>query len=440
MNSAASRVGTYGAKLATLLGTASLLTLANAVASHAQEQQIAAAQTAQNEPVPETILITGSLIRGTAPVGAPVTQFTPQDFARTGALTVAELFRTFPGANVNPIAVATNSGANIERGAKVNIRGLDTGAATRSLLMIDGIRFPAQGNGLDSIDPSVIPALALDHIDILADGASATYGSDAIAGVINLILKRNMDGAITQLRWTTAEGGKNRYLASAIWGRTWDGGQITLSYEWYNDSPTMGNAHSNLTVDYSPWGLDDRRPIGSSIPATLSTGPPAQPGGGKIGTSALLGHGCTNCYAVPLGTGGNFDPGVGGVGPTAPFSASTLNWSSFNTPGNSGSNGVRNQFNPYEISWYDAAQQRNAAVITIDQRLTSNISFYGSGFYSNRRSTFYNANIGNRDRQQRSSRRRGADLQPLLSERRRADEFARQLQHHARDSECHLRL
>jgi iron complex outermembrane receptor protein len=390
MNSTALRVGT-GAKLATLLGTASLLAFAGAVAAHAQEPQIVGVQTAQDEPIPETVLITGSLIRGTASVGAPVTQFAPQDFTRTGALTVAELFRTFPGANVQPIAAATNSGSNIERGAKVNIRGLDSGAATRSLLMIDGIRFPAQGNGLDSIDPSVIPALALDHIDILADGASATYGSDAIGGVINIILKRNMDGAITQLRWTTAEGGKNRYLASAIWGRTWDGGQITLSYEWYDDSPTMGNAHSNLTVDYSPWGFDDRRPIGSSIPATLSTGAPAQPGGGKVGTSALLGHGCTNCYAVPLGTGGNFDPGVGGLGPTAPFSASTLNWSSFNVSGNSGSNGVRNQFNPYEFSWYDAAQQRNAAVITIDQRLTSNISFYGSGFYSNRRSTFYNA-------------------------------------------------
>ena len=75
MNSIASRVGTYGAKLATLLGTVSLLTLANAIASHAQGQADRAAQTAQNEPVPETVLITGSLIRGTAPVGAPVTNF-----------------------------------------------------------------------------------------------------------------------------------------------------------------------------------------------------------------------------------------------------------------------------------------------------------------------------------------------------------------------------
>ena len=233
---------------------------------------------------------------------------------------------------MNPIGAATNSGSNIERGAKVNIRGLDSGAATRSLLMVDGIRFPAQGNGLDSIDPSIIPALALDHIDILADGASATYGSDAIAGVINLILKRNMDGAITQLRWTTAEGGKNRYLASAIWGRTWDGGQITLSYEWYDELALDGKrpfqSHRRL------FALGIGRQTADRIVHSrrrFRRDAPVQPGGGiKIGTSALLGHGCTNCYAVPLGTGGNFDPGVGGVGPTAPFSASTLNWSSFN--------------------------------------------------------------------------------------------------------------
>src|SRR6185503_16198737 len=269
-----------------------------------------------------------SLIRGTAAVGVPVTNLAPQDFAMVGALNAADLFRSIPQFNVQPGGVATNSGATIERAVKVNLRGLDTGTATRSLLMVDGMRFPGQGNGQCVVDPSIIPALSLDHIDVLADGSSATYGSDAVSGVINIILKRNMDGATTQLRWTTAQGGKNRYLASAIWGRTWDGGQITLSYEWYDESPVMGNAHSNLTTDYSPWGLDDRRQVASAVPPILSTGAPAQPGGGpNVGTSAQLGHGCTNCYSIPFGTGQNF---IGGLGPTAPFSGSTLNWASFN--------------------------------------------------------------------------------------------------------------
>src|SRR5258705_2226280 len=232
-----------GAKLATLLGTASLLTMANAISAYAQGQQVA-----QNEEIPETVLITGSLIRGAGAVGVPVTNLGPQDFAMSGALTTADLARPCPAANVAAGPVATMSGANIERATKVNIRGLDSGTATRSLMMIDGMRFPGQGNGLCEIDPSVVPAIAQDHIDILVDGASATYGSDAIGGVINIILKRNMDGAITQLRYSTAQGGKNRYLASAIWGRTWDGGQVTLSYDWYDDSPIMGHAHSNSTI------------------------------------------------------------------------------------------------------------------------------------------------------------------------------------------------
>src|SRR5258706_8684460 len=198
MNSTALRGGTYGAKLATLLGTASFLAMANAASSYAQEPQVAQTQTAQNGQIPETILITGSLIRGTSPVGAPVTNLTQRDFVRTGALTTADLFRTVPAANVSPGAVATNT-ANIERATRVNLRGLDSGVATRSLLLIDGVRFPPQASGICVIDPSIIPALALDRIDILADGASATYGSDAIGGVINLILKRNMDGAIAQL-------------------------------------------------------------------------------------------------------------------------------------------------------------------------------------------------------------------------------------------------
>ena len=358
--------------------------MGNAVDAQAQ------GEVAQADEIPETVLITGSLIRGTTAVGVPVTNLSPQDFAMTGALTTADLFRTFPAANVAPGPVATMSGANIDRGTKVNIRGLDTGNATRSLLMIDGMRFPGQGNGQCVIDPSIIPALSLDHIDVLVDGASATYGSDAVGGVVNIILKRNMDGAITQARWTTTEGGKNRYLASAVWGRTWDGGQVTLSYEWYSESPMPGNFHSKFGIDHSPYGFDDRTPLGSSLPATLSTGAPAQPGGGNVGTSANIGHGCTNFYAVPLGTGQNWDAGASGVGPLVPYSASTLNWSNFNDPSNRGTNGLRNQFDPFDIAYYDARQERNGGHITVDQRLTSNISFYGSGFYSNRRGHFTN--------------------------------------------------
>ncbi len=238
-------------KLATLLGSASLLTIANAMA--AQAQQLAQAQMAQAGPqeVPEQVLITGSLIRGTAAVGVPVTNLSPQDFAQTGALTTSDLFRTVPSVNVSPGAVATQSGANIERQARINLRGLDTGDAVRTLMMIDGIRFPGQGNGVCATDPSIIPSIALDRIDVLADGASATYGSDAVSGVINIVLKRAFDGAITQLRYTTAPAGKQRVQAAQLWGRTWDGGDHNLSRRFFPDS---GHRLHQLLCHSEPYG------------------------------------------------------------------------------------------------------------------------------------------------------------------------------------------
>src|ERR1044072_7819578 len=193
-----------------------------ASAMAAQAQQVAQAQMAQAVPaeVPEQVLITGSLISRAAAVGAPVTNLSPQDFAQTGALTTADLFRTVPAANVSPGPVATQSGANIERATRGNLRGLDTGNAVRSLLLVDGIMVPPQGNGQCEIDPSIIPALSQDRIDILVDGASATYGSDAVAGVINIVLKRGYDGAVTQARFSTTSGGQQRYMVAQLWGRT----------------------------------------------------------------------------------------------------------------------------------------------------------------------------------------------------------------------------
>ena len=366
-------------RLATLMGSASLLTLTNVLAAQAQQvaqAQVAQAQMAQAQEVPEQVLITGSLIHGTAAVGVPVTNLNVQDFRQTGALTTADLFRTIPVANVSPGAVSTNSGGHLERETRVNIRGLDA-TGPRSLLMVDGMRFPPQADGICAIDPSIIPSLALDRIDILADGASATYGSDAIAGVINIILKRGFDGAITQFNYSVGDAGGAHYQATQLWGRTWDGGDITLTYEWTDEAPVLATAHSKYTGNYSPWGLDDRTPLGVSIPGTISTGAP----------NVTLGTGCTNCFAIPKGNGTPFNPINGGIGPTAPFSASQLNWTNFNVPANSGTNGTRNEFDPFfHGSGYEVApQQRNSAVITVDQRLTKNLSFYGSAFYANRR-------------------------------------------------------
>jgi len=367
-------------KLATLMGTASFLTMVNALSAHAQ--MTAQAQTAQAEAVPEQVLITGSLIHGTAAVGVPVTNLGTQDFTETGNLTIGDLFRTVPAANVAPGPSAVNSGGHQERETRVNIRGLDA-TGPRSLLMVDGIRHPPQADGLCAIDPSIIPALALDRVDVLVDGASATYGSDAIAGVINVILKRGFDGATTLLHvGQPTDGGGTQYTASQLWGRTWDGGDIALTYEWSDEQAVSGKIHPLFTVTYTPWGEQDNAvPIAASIPGTISTGAP------NVSVGTNIGAACTNCYSVPRGTGANFNASLNnGLGPTAPGSAPTLNWATLTA--NAANAGANNYVDPLSMGWELAAQQRNSLVGTFDQRLLPGISLFAEGFYSNRRVEF----------------------------------------------------
>src|SRR5215472_9687083 len=138
-------------RFASLMGSVSLLTLTNVLA--AQAQMVAQAQMAQAGPetVPEQVLVTGSLIHGTAAVGVPVTNLGVQDFTETGNTTIGDLFRTVPEANVAPGPSAVNSGGHQERETRVNIRGLDqTGPPT--LLMVDGVRFPPQADGICAVD------------------------------------------------------------------------------------------------------------------------------------------------------------------------------------------------------------------------------------------------------------------------------------------------
>jgi iron complex outermembrane recepter protein len=332
--------------------------------------QVAQAQTAQAAPaaaVPTvSVIITGSLIAGTQAIGVPVTNLGVQDFVQSGALQTGELFRTIPAAQVSPGPSAVINGGQQERNTRVNLRGLDT-TGPRSLLMVDGIRFPPQEDGLCVIDPSIIPALALDRIDVLADGASATYGSDAIAGVINVVLKRGYDGATTLFHVEAPDSGGLQVQASQLWGRTWEGGDVTVTYQWLDEAAVPGSAHSKFTFDFTPWGYDNPTPIGSSIPGTISNG---DPNGG---------FDCTNCWAIPKGTGSHYTD--------AP--APAFDWSAL-TPGT-------NVVDPLKLGQESGKEQQNALVATFDQRLFTRdgllpgATFFFTGFYSNRRSQF----IGN---------------------------------------------
>src|SRR5262245_29285097 len=105
------------ARLVALLGSASLVTLANVIAGQERAYAGEADQVAQiPEEIPENVLITGSLIRGTVAVGVPVVNLSPMDFAQTGALTTADLFKNFPAATIMNGDIGSIAAARIDRG------------------------------------------------------------------------------------------------------------------------------------------------------------------------------------------------------------------------------------------------------------------------------------------------------------------------------------
>ena len=243
-------------------------------------QQAAPAQTAQAAPeqVPEQVLVTGSLIHGAAAVGVPVTNLGTQDFKTTGSLTAGDLFKTLPISNVPAFQSSTDAGSKVEQTQSVNLRGLST-KGSRTLMLIDGYRFPPQGDSGCQIDPSIIPSLAIDRIDVLADGASATYGSDAIAGVINVILRHGYEGAVTEGAFGFSPGyGHNYDRGSMLYGTRWSSGDITATYEYYSQDHVAGTKRPYFTMNFNDAaGVDNRTSLANSRPGTVSVGAPALP-------------------------------------------------------------------------------------------------------------------------------------------------------------------
>ncbi len=355
--------GYLAARIARLCGTASALTIAAMTPAHGQ----AAA------PV-EEVLVTGSLIRGAEAVGVPVTALSAENFKQTGALTASELLRTIPAVTVDNSTAITNAGGQINRAQGIDVHTMNSSSSPRTLLLVNGMRVPPAGHGTDRFDPSIVPQIAVDRIDVLPDGASATYGSDAIAGVVNVVMKRGFDGAITQIRYGEATDGENgRALASQLYGRKWDSGDITLSYEWYDEKGIPGSKRARqFTMDYTPWGLDNTRLVSFDSPAVYSTGSP---------NNGALVSACTNCFSLPHGVGWNYGDTTAHTNPTAPGSVPTTTWAAIQA--NVGA--APNEKDAYFFSDVLAYEQRNAATVTFDQNVYTGVQLFADAFYQNRR-------------------------------------------------------
>ncbi len=189
----------------------------------------AAAQEAGTGVV-EEVIVTGSYIRGTPEDAAlPVDVINQAEMEARGSPTALDLIRAMP--YVTGIMGETNQfGPNqgtIGTG-NVNLRGL---GGMRTLVLMNGRRTtytPAEGPA--GVDTNLLPIAAIGRVEVLKDGAAATYGSDAIAGVVNFITRRDLDGLELNGEYSAIDKEDGDYKWSANWGWQGDNSNVLLSY------------------------------------------------------------------------------------------------------------------------------------------------------------------------------------------------------------------
>lgn len=202
----------------------------------------------------EEIVVTGTNIRGVSPA-SPLIQIDKDYIKLTGRGTVADVVRTLPQnfngggnfGNINAGLAHADNGGN----SKVNLRGL---GADATLVLLNGRRLSFGGLESRGVDISSIPLAAVETIDILTDGASAIYGADAVAGVVNIRLAKDFDGTEVRAYFAdTTDGGGARRQVGGISGLSWRGGNALVSYE-YGDVEEVDASDRDYTEQLAALG------------------------------------------------------------------------------------------------------------------------------------------------------------------------------------------
>lgn len=186
----------------------------------------------------EEVIVTGTNIRGVRNIASPISIHTREDIDRSGAGTVQRFIQTMPenfhgGAWEGTGASGFSGGGtavNSVAGTALNLRGLGNDS---TLVLLNGRRL-APGNSGNFVDVSMIPAAPIERVEVVLDGASALYGSDAVGGVVNFIMRRDFKGIEARTRYgAVTQGNSSELQVSGVAGNTWGGGSALLSYEYF---------------------------------------------------------------------------------------------------------------------------------------------------------------------------------------------------------------
>jgi len=320
--------------------------------------QNATTQNDQNQPQTlQTIVVTGSHIRRVdLETSSPVVAVTSQQIQATGKLTLGDVIQNLPvitGGVENP---RVNNGGGSGQ-TLVGLRGL---GSSRTLVLVDGQRVVSfQGGG---VDLNSIPTAAVERIEVLTDGASAVYGSDAIGGVINIILKSNYQGAQFSANYGISDHDDGqRQGASFVFGQTSDKGSILAGID-YNKFDPVYQAQRNYSKD--ALSLSATNTNGSSV-ALPGSGVAVVPGGSSYAARDRI-IGVTGA-GNPAGCGSlslNESAASAGTSPTTPADYHCF--------------GTADRYNYASVNLLMTPQERTNAFFKGTYHLSDNVDFYAT--------------------------------------------------------------
>lgn len=191
-------------------------------------------------PILQQVIVTGSHISGGPPPSEPIMSITARQIRESGYQSVEQLMASLPenlhsiGSEVNNLPTENDAG-NTADGSGVDLLGMGYDS---TLVLVNGHRLAPAGINGAFTDISVIPLSMIKRVDVVTDGASAIYGSDALGGVVNYILKNRQEGGATSVEYgSVTHGSLNDYRASQSYGLNWASGHALIAYEYHDETP-----------------------------------------------------------------------------------------------------------------------------------------------------------------------------------------------------------
>lgn len=366
-----------------------------AIASPVAFAQTAPASAPAADSKAEEVVISGSRIkRDTFTTSAPLLILRNDDAAVAGFTSTAEVLQGTAVTGGQGQINNAYGGFVTDGGPGANTLGLRGFGATRSLLLLNGRRLAPSGTrgSVGAADLNVLPDAIVDRIEVLKDGASSIYGSDAIAGVVNIITKRNITGVTGSVKLTVPSGGGEEGRLSLVGGFVTDGAYVSGSYEYYKRQPlSLGDR------DWTQCNTDYRRTSVGGVVGEWGSWDYVDPNTGK-----------PKCYPITTSSGSNGVtintlgtatvagvPAIGAAGTTfnrwRPKASVTTGLVGYEGVGNASTNlNVRDTFDPRTLNRSLISPSENHNVFVqggIDLKFLGDAEVYYEAMYNQRSSS-----------------------------------------------------